>query len=122
MKRFVNLSLPLAVLVIATHATTHASEQSKDLVRTLYLAEVANYCALVDENVAAGFRRERDRIIERDEVSPADYEQARSLAWKMGHAEWQNRGLGGFRNWCRTEGTQAAEFFRKLAPPPPENG
>jgi hypothetical protein len=36
-------------------------------------------------------------------------------AWKMAHAEWQNRGLGGFRNWCRTEGMEAADFFRNIA-------
>jgi hypothetical protein len=39
-------------------------------------------------------------------------QNARMEGWKFGLAEWQNRGLGGFRNWCKTEGTRIVEYFR----------
>jgi hypothetical protein len=32
--------------------------------------------------------------------------------WKYGLAEWQNRGLGGFKNWCKTEGGEITAYFR----------
>ncbi len=85
------------------------------LTRLVYLAEVTSYCSLADERVVRGFRRERDRIVAERNFDQDHIEQARMTAWKLAHAEWQNRGLGGFRNWCRTEGEDAAALFRSLA-------
>mgnify|MGYP007063836376 CR=1 FL=1 len=31
----------------------------------------------------------------------------RDRGWQLAHAEWQNRGLGGFRAWCAGEGREA---------------
>jgi hypothetical protein len=39
-------------------------------------------------------------------------QNARMEGWKYGLAEWQNRGLGGFKNWCNTEGKEIVEYFR----------
>lgn len=86
-----------------------------ELVDVVYLVEVAGYCSLVDDSVVRGFRRERRRIIDASNFSQSQIESANATAWKMAHAEWQNRGLGGFRAWCRDEGTAAAEHFRNLA-------
>jgi hypothetical protein len=33
------------------------------------------------------------------------------VIWTDADLEWGNRGLGGFRNWCRTEGIAAARRF-----------
>lgn len=105
-----------AALLAASFATLSVADTHLDeLVRTMYLAEVTNYCSLVDEAVIDGFRRETGRIIASRDISEKDVEAARSEAWQMGHAEWQNRGLGGFRNWCRTEGMEAADYFRSKA-------
>jgi hypothetical protein len=38
--------------------------------------------------------------------------------WKEAHLEWQNRGLGGFRGWCRTEATEAAARFKAIVREP----
>jgi hypothetical protein len=86
----------------------------EELVQTLYLSEVAGYCSLIDESVALGFRHERKRIIDSGGLSRSQVDSANAKAWKLSHAEWQNRGLGGFRAWCRDEGIAAAEYFRKI--------
>ncbi len=97
-------------------SSARADEQSfEDLVRIVYLAEVVGYCSLADARVATGFRRARDRIVDSGGLEEEDIMRARAEGWKLAHAEWQNRGLGGFRNWCRTEGLEAAEGFRAIA-------
>lgn len=96
-------------------APASADVSDDALTRLVYLAEVTSYCSLADERVVRGFRRERDRIVAEQGMDEKSIEQARMTGWKLAHAEWQNRGLGGFRNWCRTEGADAAEHFRSLA-------
>lgn len=103
--------------LILTIAPARA-ETLESLVRVVYLAEVTSYCSLADSDVAKGFRRERDRIVAAADLGDAQVEEARALGWQLGYAEWQNRGLGGFRLWCRTEGAQAAAFFREIAARP----
>ncbi len=109
---------PIArILVLALLAAAPAAlpDSPSALTLSVYRLEVAGYCSLVDEGVAAGFRLERDRIIAAESLDSEDIERSRMTAWQMAHAEWQNRGLGGFRNWCRTEGAEAAAYFRAIA-------
>jgi hypothetical protein len=47
-----------------------------------------------------------DAVIEQETLN-----ELRGKAWQAAHWEWQNRGLGGFRGWCRNEGRAAAERF-----------
>jgi hypothetical protein len=79
----------------------------------VYKMEVLNYCGLIDDEISQGFKQQRDHIIASQNLTPADVQNARMEGWKFGLAEWQNRGLGGFRNWCKTEGTRIVEYFRK---------
>jgi len=76
-----------------------------------YDFEVAGYCGLVSDAVGAGFRRRVARILGDTRVDQSTLNQLRGDAWQAAHAEWQNRGLGGFRGWCRNEGRAAAEGF-----------
>jgi len=78
----------------------------------VYKMEVLNYCGLIDDGISEGFKRRRDHIILIQNLTPEDVQNARMEGWKFGLAEWQNRGLGGFRNWCKTEGKEIAEYFR----------
>ncbi len=78
----------------------------------VYKMEVLNYCGLIDEETGAGFKQQRDHIIVSQNLSPEEVLQARMEGWKFGLAEWQNRGLGGFKNWCKTEGRQVVDYFR----------
>jgi len=79
-----------------------------------YDFEVAGYCGLVSDRVGRGFQHRAARLIERDALDRDTIDRLRGDAWQAAHAEWQNRGLGGFRNWCRTEGRAAAERFEAM--------
>jgi hypothetical protein len=79
----------------------------------VYKMEVLNYCGLIDDEISARFKRHRDHIILSQNLTPEDVQNARMEGWKFGLAEWQNRGLGGFRNWCKTDGKEIAAYFRK---------
>ncbi len=76
-----------------------------------YELEVASYCGLVSEAVAAGFQRQERRILGDAAVEQEILNEIRGKAWQAAHREWQNRGLGGFRGWCRNEGKAAAQRF-----------
>jgi hypothetical protein len=78
----------------------------------VYKMEVLNYCGLIDGEISRGFNQQRDHIIASQNLTPEDVQNARMEGWKFGLAEWQNRGLGGFRNWCKTEGREIVEYFR----------
>ena len=78
----------------------------------VYKMEVLNYCGLIDDEISEGFKQQRDHIIASQNLTPEDVQYARMEGWKFGLAEWQNRGLGGFRNWCQTEGKEIVEYFR----------
>lgn len=80
----------------------------------VYKMEVLNYCGLIDDNISARFRYRRDQIIARHALTDEEVQKARTEGWQSGLAEWQNRGLGGFKNWCRTDGREIAEYFRKI--------
>ena len=103
----------ISSLLTAANAQTAALHP--ELSAVFYDFEVASYCGLVTDAVGNGFRREAKRLISRDAVDSETVTHLRGKAWQAAHAEWQNRGLGGFRNWCRNEGVAAAA---RLAVPP----
>ena len=63
---------------------------------------------------ARGFRAAAAPLVEASELDREGLDALRGRAWQAAHAEWQNRGLGGFRAWCRNEATEGA---RRLAGP-----
>jgi hypothetical protein len=104
------------LLLLSTATAAEPAGNYSELSRVFYDFEVASYCALVTHDVGNGFRREADRLIRRDGLDRETVNQLRGDAWQAAHAEWQNRGLGGFRNWCRTEGSAAADRFSAKTP------
>jgi hypothetical protein len=104
------------LLLLASAPSAAATEAYSELSRVYYDFEVAGYCGLVTYSVGQGFRREENRLVERDGLERETINRLRGDAWQAAHAEWQNRGLGGFRNWCRTEGSAAAERFSARNP------
>ena len=75
----------------------------------LYDFEVASYCGLVTDDVGEGFRSKLTALVERDHVDREEMNALRGRAWQDAHEEWQNRGLGGFRAWCRGDARRAAD-------------
>ncbi len=89
-----------------------------ELSAVCYDFEVVGYCGLGSDAVGNGLRREAKRLISRDAIDSETVTHLRGKAWQAAHAEWQNRGLGGFKKWCRNEGRAAAARF---ADPPGRN-
>ncbi len=87
-----------------------------ELSAVFYDLEVVGYCGLVSDAVDNGFRREAKRLDSRDAVDSETVTHLRGKAWQTAHDEWQNRGLGSFRNWCRNEGRAAADRFASPVP------
>ena len=106
--------LPGALLALAIGNAGQAEEmpqQNAALHAAYYGFAVCEYCGLVSVEVHDGFRRETAYLIERDGLSEEAARKVRLRAWTDADLEWGNRGLGGFRNWCRTEGAAAARRF-----------
>lgn len=82
-----------------------------ELHAAIYDVTVCEYCGLITPEVAAGFRRQLDDLVARDALSEMAVREIRISAWTRADLEWSNRGLGGFRGWCRTEGEAAARRF-----------
>ena len=102
---------------VALTAGVAAPPADRDEIRRLlYDFEVASYCMLVTDDVGEGFRSKLTALVERDRIGREEMNALRGRAWQDAHAEWQNRGLGGFRAWCRGDARRAAE---RLAAQPP---
>lgn len=82
------------------------------LVYLIYRVEVTNYCGLTSERVLAGFHRHRHELLAEHALTAALIDSARAEAWNLAHKEWDNRGLGGFKRWCRLD---AARYAGELA-------
>ena len=101
----------LLLLLFSPAQATPDTATREALSEAYYEFEVAGYCGLVSDAVAAGFRRQVGRILGDRVIDQESLNQLRGKAWQAAHWEWQNRGLGGFRGWCRNEGKAAAERF-----------
>jgi len=85
-----------------------------DLEQTLYEMGVIGYCGLSTDTVIQGFNRELRQLIDRNDIDNQGLKNAQNRALTMVEWEWDNRGLGGFRGWCRTEGESAVKRFRSI--------
>ena len=84
------------------------------LVQAIYDLEVTRYCGLATPAVGQGFARLAKEFINNGRLSKTDIDHARAQGWQNAHAEWQNRGLGGFRAWCANEGHTAASMLASV--------
>jgi len=85
------------------------------LVDLYYKLEVTNYCSLTSEVVIAGFRKENNELLKKYAFSQEQLNAIRGEAWAAGYKEWDNRGLGGFKRWCKKEGESYAREFVVIA-------
>ena len=80
-----------------------------------YLREVAIYCGLLSASAEAVFKTRIRRLIKLGDLTEQQHQRLRMQAWTAADREWSNRGLGGFRGWCRTEGRSAQHLFSPTA-------
>ncbi|MCB1757947.1 MAG: hypothetical protein KDJ38_20685 [Gammaproteobacteria bacterium] len=106
----------LALLLTAPVAAfAEPSDPLENLQAWMYRYELCSYCSLSDQAIHDGYRIQSQRLVEQHDISREVYEATRMRAWVAVYREWQNRGLGGFKNWCRTEGEAAAQMLRSAA-------
>ena len=110
MSRPIRAILPTLVLV-SSSSLMAGPQPRNDLERAFYEMGVIGYCGLSSDPVNAGFQREVAQIVKRDGVEEDGIISARNRALTLVELEWSNRGLGGFRGWCRTEGETAVHRF-----------
>ncbi len=103
------------ILLVFGTVTLCSADSDSDLIRLHYDLEIAAYCGLVTPKSQFGFHIALKEIVKRDKLSDKDIENARMQAWQAAHAEWQNRGLGGFRGWCKNEATEASKMLESYS-------
>ncbi len=104
----------LAVLGYGATAAMDGPKPQSDLEQVLYEMGVIGYCGLSSDAVAKGFDRELGQIIDRRNIDRKGLQDAKNRVMTMVEWEWDNRGLGGFRGWCRTEGESAVKRFLSI--------
>lgn len=77
-----------------------------------YMYSVTEYCGLNTFEVYDGYRREMRHLTRQGRLPESTVRWLRIDGIIAADLEYGNRGLGGFRNWCRTEGLDAARHFR----------
>ena len=107
-RRFTCLSLLLMPMVGAAGANPGL----KTLVELEYHREVLMYCGISDPDAVRGFLLRQKNLVSQFDLDAEDRQEAMSRARRMAHEEWQNRGLGGFRGWCRNEGVTYTETLK----------
>jgi len=98
-------------------ASTYANEPdgTNQLIDIYYRFEVAAvYCGLAEDEAIKGYYIERRQVVEKFSLDKADQLYASGQASQLAHKEWMNRGLGGFKPWCRNEGRKYADQFLLL--------
>ena len=87
----------------------------RDLARVVYEFAVTGYCGMTDPAVEAGFRAELAAETARAGLDDEAARRERIRGWVAADNEWHNRGLGGNRAWCASEGAEAARHFKAIA-------
>ena len=72
----------------------------------IYDYEVASFCGLIGKDVHDAFWQKRRRLEAGAERTPETLTRVRISAMTAADLEFQNRGLGGYKPWCRKEGTE----------------
>ena len=78
----------------------------------VYDYAVTSYCGLLTPEVEEGFRRELAAVTEESGLTAEQAKELRIAGWVDADREWSNRGLGGFRAWCASDGAEAAARFQ----------
>ena len=112
--RALSLGLLLTVPIVGFSQKLHKFD---NLTEAVYFFEVTLYCGLATDSVIGGYHYLEDDFRRTHHLTSEQMDEQRGKGWSLAHAEWQNRGLGGFRAWCATEGREAADTLSSFPPP-----
>lgn len=82
-----------------------------ELKHIAYMYGVTAYCGLDSVEVHDGYRRQMRDLTRRGRLSESTVRWLRIRGMVAADLEYGDRGLGGYRRWCRTEGLDAARHF-----------
>ena len=100
-----------ALVAVGPLDAGHEGGSTRTLRHVVYDLGVTSYCNLLTPEVEAGYHREIAQLTERAGLNEEDAKAQRIAGWVDADREWGNRGLGGFRAWCETDGLAAARHF-----------
>jgi hypothetical protein len=105
------------LLALGAARPAHAADAPPSPYYDLHYAyEVAAYCGLAAADVERAFRAAREMLAARSGLDADALKRLRLRAIVAAAREYQNRGLGGYRPWCRREGQAARRRIIDLAP------
>lgn len=96
------------VLVAATMA---AADQSDPYYKLIYDYEVASFCGLVRTPVHDAYARKRADLERASGLDEDALTEIRVGAMADAEREYINRGLGGHKPWCRSDGRAGVRRF-----------
>jgi hypothetical protein len=114
MSRFTLLSMILVMTAMPSPGRPgHAASASRgaEIKQVVYMYSVTEYCGLNTREVYDGYRREMRHLTRRGRLPESTVHWLRIHGMLAADLEYDDRGLGGFRKWCRTEGLDAARHF-----------
>ena len=88
-----------------------AGAEVRTLRQAVYDYAVTSYCGMLSPEVEQGFQRELAALTASTGLSEDEAKALRIAGWVDADREWSNRGLGGFRAWCSSDGAAAAQHF-----------
>lgn len=83
-----------------------------------YAAGVATYCSGLTEQAADGLGLAMRWVQATSPLNLENLAVARDAGYVAADYEWGNRGLGGFRRWCLTEGRASIVWLEGLVASP----
>jgi hypothetical protein len=100
----------LAALAFCAYALSPAAVTRADppdsYYKLIYDYEVAGFCGLVKRDVHDAYRARRAALEAASGLSENETTKIRIGAMADAEREYINRGLGGHKPWCRTDGVQ----------------
>lgn len=110
--RFVCAAIALWMFQTADASEAELSEGVNALAELEYKREVLMYCGISEPEAVRGYLDRQAHLIAQYSLDKTSMLEAGSHARQLAYAEWQNRGLGGFRGWCRKEGSDYTEILK----------
>jgi hypothetical protein len=109
------LALASAMLLsFAGRVAADPHSRGAELKQVGYMYGVTEYCGLNTAEVHDGYRRQMRALTRSGGLPESTVRWLRIRGMVAADLEYGDRGLGGYRNWCRTEGLDAARHFLAL--------
>jgi hypothetical protein len=106
-------SIPVVAVLLCLGRMGHADSISRgaEIKQVVYMYSVTEYCGLNTREVYDGYRRELRHLTRQGHLPESTVRWLRIHGMLAADLEYDDRGLGGFRKWCRTEGLDSARHF-----------